>query len=75
MEKLTKFAGSVCFIVIVLLIRCPSLRPDLTPVIHRVGAAFDLYPKSEMAEVNKPNLPFEFKLAPGKDTLRGLLNK
>lgn len=75
MEKLNKFAGSVCFIVIVLLIRCPSLRPDLTPVIHRVGAAFDLYPKSEMAEVNKPNVPFEFKLAPGTEALHGLLTK
>lgn len=75
MKLLKELAGSICVITIVLMIRCPSLRPDLSPVVRSVGAAFDLFPKSENVEVSKQNLPFQFKPAPGEDSLRGLLSK
>jgi len=60
MEKLTGLAGNICFIAIVLMIRCPSLRPDMSPVVHRVGAAFDLYPKSATVENGLKNNSFYF---------------
>ena len=60
MEKLTGLAGNICVIAIVLMIRCPSLRPDLSPVVRSVGAAFGLYPKYATVENGRKNTPFYF---------------
>lgn len=75
MEKLTNFAGSICIIAIVLMFRCPDLRPDLRPVVRSIGAAFDLYPKSEIVDVSQQDSPFHLKRAPGEESLQGLLSK
>jgi hypothetical protein len=57
-KKLTDFAGSTLLVVALLLIRCPSLRPDLSPVIRSVGASFGLYPKTEKIEPARAYTPF-----------------
>ncbi len=69
MEKLTGLAGSICVIAMVLMIRCPSLRPDLTPVVHSVGAAFGLYPKSATVENGRKNTSFYFAPTTAQETL------
>lgn len=75
MKKLTGVAGSVCIIAVVLLIRCPSLRPDLSPLVRSVGAVFGLYPKSEVTEVSKHKSPFRLEPATGEEAVQALLEK
>jgi hypothetical protein len=75
MEKLTGLAGNICFIAIVLMIRCPSLRPDLSPVVHRVGAAFDLYPKSATVENDRENTSFYFAPTTDQETTQKLIHE
>ncbi len=75
MKKLTGLAGSICIITIVLLIRCPSLRPDLSPLVRGVGAVFGLYPKPEVAEVSKHKSPFHLEPATGEEAVQALLEK
>jgi len=73
-KKLTEFAGSICLITVVLLIRCPNLRPDLSPVVRSVGAAFGLYPKSENSEVTKKNPSFHFAPTTDEVATRALVH-
>lgn len=75
MEKLTGLAGNICFIAIVLMIRCPSLRPDLSPVVHHVGAAFDLYPKPATVEHGRKNNSFYFAPTTGLETTRKFIHE
>jgi len=60
---------------VVLLIRCPSLRPDLSPLIRGVGAVFGWYPKLEEAEVSKHKSPFRLEPATGEEAVKDLLEK
>lgn len=75
MKKLIQFAGPICIIAIVLLIRCPSLRPDLSPLVRGAGAVFGLYPKPEEAEVSKHKSPFHLEPATGEEAVKDLLEK
>ncbi len=70
MEKLTGLAGNICLIVVLLMIRCPSLRPDPSPVVHRVGAVFGLYPKSAAVENDVKNTSFYFAPTTDEETMK-----
>ena len=75
MVKLTKFAGSISVIAMLLMIRCPSLRPDTRPFINSVGRVFGLYPKSAVDETSKKSPSFYFDPITDKGVTKALVHE
>lgn len=75
MIKLTGFAGYICLIAIVLLIQCPSLYPELSPVVHSAGAALGLYPKFKTVDISKNNTSFYYAPTTEEETTWKLIHE